>query len=383
MFLRNRLALAVSAVFLVACGGGGDDNPPPPPPAVVTTAVKVVGDSLNDSGTFGFKFTVQNATTPYAIWTERVAAAVSAPALCPRYAAVSSSTVVLNPSASAAACTSFGVGGAAINPSGTAGDTTPFSVVQQLKDLRAQSPYSPQHLLLVDGGGNDLANLTGVYLAAAGDGGASLQALALELLTAGELASASAGGAPAIGNAYAVKLADTLANAITTEALDRDAQRVLVITAPDITRTPRFLAVLAGVQASQGAGTATAVKTVVTQWTVAFNNQLKARFASHSRVAVADFYAELNRWLDTPVLFGLTNATTPACPRTGTDAQGLPGYTIATCTDASLSASPPMGETGANWWRTYVFSDNFHGTPRTNELMGDLVVKTLEAKGWK
>lgn len=114
------------------------------------------------------------------------------------------------------------------------------------------------------------------------------------------------------------------------------------------------------------------VKAVVNQWVVAFNTQLKARFNGNSRVAVVDFYAEFNKWLDTP-----------ACPATGVDGQGLPTYSIATCTAASLSAAPPVGETGPDWWRTYVFSDNFHGTPRTNELMGNLVVQALEAKGWK
>ncbi|WP_245638703.1 SGNH/GDSL hydrolase family protein [Hydrogenophaga palleronii] len=380
MFLRTRLALAASAVFLVACGGGGGDDSPPPP-AVVTSAVKVVGDSLSDSGTFGLKFTVQNATTPYAIWTEHVAAAVSAPALCPRY----TNTLDVKPAPST--CTSYGVGGATINPTGTTFDATPRSVVQQLKDVRAQGPYSPQELLLVDGGGNDLADLTSAYLGAAADAGVAFGALTGELLTPGE--TAAAGTLPAIGTAYAVKLADALANAITSEALDRDAQRVVVITVPDITRTPKFLAVLAGVKLQvDGAGgngdaQVAAIRALVNQWTVALNNQLKTRFAAQSRVAVVDFYAELNRWLDTPAQFGLTNTTRPACPRTGTDTQGLPSYAIATCTDTSLSAAPPVGETGANWWRTYVFSDDFHGTPRTNELMGQLVVRALEAKGWK
>jgi hypothetical protein len=47
----------------------------------------------------------------------------------------------------------------------------------------------------------------------------------------------------------------------------------------------------------------------------------------------------------------------------------LPSYTIGTCTAASLSAAPQPGTSGADWWKTYVFSDNFHGTPRTNQLM--------------
>jgi outer membrane lipase/esterase len=380
MFLRTSLAAAAAALLLVACGGG--DDPAPQQPR--TSSVKVVGDSLNDSGTFGIKFTVQGSpVAPSQIWTDRVATAVGVTGLCARYQATGPSTVVLN--AAATACTSYGVGGGRINPSGLAGDTTPFSVVQQLRDLRTQRPYNPEDLLLVDGGGNDLADLTGLYLVAGGDMGAAFQGLAGELLTPAEMMAA--GSLPAIGVAYTTRLADVLANAITAEALNRDAQRVVVLTAPDITRTPRFLAVLAGVELVNGPVNgpvvAAQIKALVNQWVVAFNTQLKTRFAGHSRVAVVDFYAEFNKWLDTPATYGLTNVTRPACPATGVDGQGLPTYDIASCTVGFLSANPPVGETGPNWWTSYVFSDNFHGTPRTNELMGNIVVQALEAKGWK
>ncbi len=375
---RHPLVVAFAALILTACGGSAGDDPP-----VVTSAVKVVGDSLNDSGTFGIKFTVQGATTPYPIWTERVATAVSVPTLCPRYTAA----LVVKPAPST--CTSYGVGGATINPPGTLNDATPRSVVHQLKDVRAQGPYNPQDLLLVDGGGNDLADLTSAYLKVPTDAGAAFESLVEELLTSPEMVAA--GSREAAATAYATKLADLLANAISTEALDRDAQRVVVITAPDITRTPKFLAVLAGVKSQvdgaggDGTAQAAAVKALVNQWVMAFNTQLKTRFNLHPRVAVVDFYAELNKWLDWPADYGLTttNTSTPACPRIGTDGDGLPIYSIATCTDASLSAAPPVGESGPDWWKRYVFSDDFHGTPRTNELMANLVIKTLEAKGWK
>lgn len=381
MFLRASLAAAVSALFLVACGGGGDD---PAPPGPRTSSVKVVGDSLNDSGTFGFKFTVQGTVAaPSQIWTDRVAAALGVPALCPRYQATGPSTVALNPAA--ATCTSYGVGSGRINPPGLPEDNTPLSVIQQLKDIRTQQPrYNPEELLLVDGGGNDLADLLGAYLAAPGDPSFFLS-LVGELLAPGEMT----GTPDAMGALYTAKLADSLADAITTEALDRDAQRVVVITAPDITRTPRFLHVLAGLEAAvngaggDGAAAAAGLKVLVNHWTQTFNNQLKARFAGHGRVAVVDFYAEFNKWLDTPATYGLTNTTTPACPRVGFDGLGLPEYDIRTCTAASLSAAPPVGETSPDWWRSYVFSDNFHGTPRTNDLMGQLVIQALEAKGWK
>jgi phospholipase/lecithinase/hemolysin len=382
MFLRTSLAAIAAVLILVACGGGGGDDGPASPVAPRTTSVRVVGDSLNDSGTFGIKFTVQGTPSePSLIWTDRVAAAVSVPAPCPRYTATGPSTVVLNPAATA--CTSYGVGAGRVNPMGLPGDTSPFSVVQQLRDLRAEKPYNPEDLLLVDGGGNDIADLAGAYLAAQSDAGASYGALLGELLSTDEIVDS--GSAEDAGVAYMIRLADVLADALINEALNRDAQRIVVITAPDVTRTPRFIALLAAISASNSPAAADFFKSLVNEWAVAFNTRLTERFAGNSRVAVVDFYTELNRWLDTPAAYGLntTNTSTPACPMMGLDGQGLPTYNIATCTAAFLSANPPVGEVGPDWWKTYVFSDNFHGTPRTNELMGALVVAALEAKGWK
>lgn len=373
-------AVAAVAGLLAACGGG--DNPPP----VTTSSVKVVGDSLADSGVFGFKFTVQGN----AIWTERVTSSVGAPALCPRYIAQSASLVVANPAATA--CTSYGVGGARINPADPGADDTPFSVVKQLATLASEKPFSPDELLLVDGGGNDVADLAGRYLLAIGGNTLGFDALVEELLTTQEITGA--GTLPAVGTLYMQRLADKLADAITTHALNRDASRVVVLTVPDVTVTPRFLAVLAGVAlqvnsqpgASPGDGEAVAadVKALVNAWVQAFNAQLRSRLGAQSRVAIVDFYASLNQWVSAPASYGLTNATTPACPRVGTDSSGLPTYDIANCTATLLDTPPlPVGETAAGWWQTYVFSDNFHGTPRTNELMAQTVVQALVAKGWK
>ena len=60
---------------------------------------------------------------------------------------------------------------------------------------------------------------------------------------------------------------------------------------------------------------------------------------------------------------------------------GLPSYTFPTCTAAALSAKPPAGGT-ADWWKTYIFSDSFHPTPKGHELMAGEVIKAITAKGW-
>ncbi|WP_333708496.1 SGNH/GDSL hydrolase family protein [Tepidimonas ignava] len=363
----------LAALGLVGCLGGGSD----------ITAVRVAGDSLADAGTFGFKFTVQ-ATSPSRtrIWADAVADAADVDPLCPRYAGdPTTGQVALR--ANAASCTSFAVGGGRINVRGTSGDATPYAIPQQLRDMAAAG-YGARDIVLVDGGGNDLADLVGAFLAAGSDGASSYTALLSELLSPDQVGSAAAAGSAGLvhaGGLYMAALADRLVDTIQTQVLDKGARRVVVINAPDVTRTPRFAAVLAAVSASAGEQAAAQVVVAARAWLDAFNGRLAQRLAGNSQVALVDFRGELDKWLNNPSAYGLTNTTTPACPATGTDAQGLPTYNLATCTEAVLAAQPPAGASGT-WWNTYVFSDNFHGTPRTNELMGALVTQTLVARGW-
>ena len=69
------LASALAATgFLAACGGGDSATPPAPAPKPQVKSIKVVGDSLSDSGTFGFKFTIQGNDSDgkaFKVWTER------------------------------------------------------------------------------------------------------------------------------------------------------------------------------------------------------------------------------------------------------------------------------------------------------------------------
>ncbi len=384
MQYKIRLAVMALITALAACGDG--DGPR-------TSAVRVAGDSLNDSGTFGFKATLQGSSlADTLIWVDHVADAVDVSAPCPRYRAADANTVAINTDPAFAACTSYAVVKARINvpPDMTAGDDSPFSILQQLEDLSA-STYDSEELLLLDGGGNDLADLMRGFLTL----GTELQGLLpfaetrfVKLL--GELGIQPAGTGAAdlaqAGGLYMAALANAFADQIQAKVLARGAQRVVLLNMPDLTRTPYFRLMLADVAKVSGQAGAAQIEAMATSWMQAFNSSLQARFANEHRVAVVDFHSAMRLWT-TPVaaglpnLYGFTNTTDPACEPVGEDDMGLPSYFLGSCLAAALSASPPVGA-GSNWWTTYVFADDFHGSPMTNRKMAELVLETLRSRGW-
>lgn len=367
-------AIAVSAL-LAACGGGGSDITP----AAQVTSVKVVGDSLADSGAYGLKFTVQGTAASgagsSAIWPERVAASYGQ-TLCPHYD-LTGASVAVRP-----ACTNYAVARGAINYMKEA--NAPQSILRQLADAGAAG-YGPGDLLLVVGGGNDAADIISPYLAAPRDGGAAYQAVLASVLDAATVQQLLAGGQAGMAQAGAVymqALATRFAGAIKAQALDKGAPRVAVLNMPGITLTPKFRMVLASVAQSAGPVAAAQAEALFDGWIRAFNTRLAEQFAGDSRVAVVDFYGSFKDQYEHPAQYAYTNVTTPACPVTGVDGNGLPAYNFATCTGAALSANPPAGASGAGWWERYAFSDSFHPTPYSHQLIGQLVSRSLSQAGW-
>jgi phospholipase/lecithinase/hemolysin len=380
---RWALAAAFSAALIAGCGGGGGDTTP----RAQVSAVKVFGDSLADVGTFGYKFTVQGSAS--LIYPERVSQSYGLSVGCPFFK-FTGTTFIPNPTSG---CTNYAVGGGVINGPGsglTAADPRNLNV--QLAAAVAGGNYAAGDLLIVDGGGNDAATLVGAYLKAATDGGASYVAVLGTQLTPAQVGAAVAGGAAglaAAGSTYMTALADTYWGLIKSQALDKGAQRVAVLNMPGITNTPRFQTVLDSIAAASGGGTAGASARAQSEalfkgWVVAFNTQLAARANGVAAVAVVDFYTSFNDQVSNPAQFLLTNVKTPACPITGVGSDGLPTYTFPTCTDAALSAqTPPAGATGgANWWKSYAFSDSFHPTPYGHQLLAQLISRTLANAGW-
>lgn len=377
--MKFTIAALASCLLVAACGGGSSADTTPP---IEVSTVKVFGDSLADSGTFGLKFTVQSPDSM--IYPERIAAAYGK-TLCNFYA-FTGTTFAPN---SKAGCTNFAIGGGVIN-SATLVAADPRRVPVQLATAASLGAYSATDLVVIDGGGNDAADLVGAYLAIPKDSGASYMKLLGTLLTPAQVGAIMAGGASTIaagGVTYMQALADTFQASIKTSVLDKSAQRVVILNMPSITNTPRFQMVLDGIAAASGGGTAGATaraqsEALFRSWMEGFNKQLEAKFAGESRVAIADFYTAFNEQVSMPAQFGLSNAKTPACPITGMGTDGLPTYTFATCTATALNAAPPSGVTGADWWKSYAFSDGFHPTPYGHQLLGQLISKALTLKGW-
>ena len=390
------LAAAATAVaILAACGGGGAD---PTSQRAGITSIKVMGDSLSDVGVFkgiptnGRIFSVQgSASEPNTDWTERIAALLGVPQLCNFFKYTGSAAA---PFSLVPGCTSYAVGGGRINnfnPQTGAG-ASPFSITYQLQVASSAGNYKSTDLLLIDGGGNDAADLVGAYLNAAKDGGASYAAMTGTLIPAGTLAPMLANGQAGlaqVGGAYMVALADKFYGSIKTNALDKGAERILVLNTPGITNTPRFQMVLGGIAAAYGGGATGAgaraqSEALFKSWVEAFNSRLATLVANDKRIVLVDFYTAFNDQIANPAQYGLTNVTTPACPITGMGSDGLPLYNFQTCTAAALSAmTPPAGATGgSNWWQTYAFSDGFHPTPLGYQLMSQLVAKSLATAGW-
>jgi phospholipase/lecithinase/hemolysin len=397
MLIRFKWAAVAigTAAFLAGCGGSdGSDTTP----KTVATSVKVFGDSIMDSGTFGYKFTIQGNNTdgkPIQVFPEIVAANFGVSSMC----------AFFNFSASAgfttkSGCTNFSVGGGRVNNltnPGTGGNASPFSITYQL-GVAAATPgaLTSTDVVMVDGGGNDLADLTGAFLgiSASASGPATFIGLLGTMLpqaTIGQILGATPGAQQfaTAGGAYAKAIGAALAASVKTNIVNKGVNKVVVVTAPDITATPRFLAVLAGVAAQAGTAQRDAVKATVDAWTNALNAELVAGLAG-TNVQVFDLNAEGKKITANPTQFGFTNVVTPACPKVAggldsvTGQASLTGPTVAACNTALMSTGSgiPVGETSSTWWQNYAYSDNFHPTPALHKLIAQSINLQLVKAGW-
>ena len=394
------ITTASCALLLSACGGGGSsrENSPAAPVVVVAApavavkpVVKVFGDSLMDSGTFGFKVTTQNSdkSRPFEIFPEKVASGLGANTPCPYF------NYAVNGYVSNPVCGNFAVSGGRIN---TRGDTiavidtaNPVSILNQISI--GSNAMAASDIVIVDGGANDIADLASSYVSAiTPDGIANFKNKLSTVLTASTVAALvtttpTTTTLNVAASAYAQSLAQLMAQSINDKIVAKGVRKVVVVNVVDITTTPLFAGIMSTLGATPGSAQRAAVQTSVQTWTNLFNTTLAKGLPSTS-VLVVDLNSQFTQFLAQPAQYGLTNTTTPACPRVagGLDNAGLASLTqIATvlaCNTSNMSAHIPVGETSPNWWQTYAFSDDFHPTPALHGLIGTYILQQLVRVGW-
>jgi phospholipase/lecithinase/hemolysin len=361
------------------------------PVAPVKPVVKVFGDSLMDSGTFGFKVTVQNSdkTKPFELFPEKIASSLGASTLCPYYN-FAVTGYVPNP-----VCTNYAVGGGRIN---TRGDTkavvdtaNPLSILNQIS--AGSTLLAASDIVIIDGGANDMADLVGAYLGATTPVGLAAFTNKLSTVLPAATVDALVTTTPttttlnAASLAYAQALAQLMAQTINDKIIAKGVRKVIAIDVVDISTTPIFGGVMATLGAAPGSAQRSAVQASLQTWTNAYNTTL-ARGLTSNNVLVVDLNSQFTQFLTLPAQYGLTNTTTPACPKVdgGLDAYGLASLsqlaTVLACNTSYLSSHIPVGDTSPNWWQSYAFADDLHPTPALHSLIGTYILQQLVRVGW-
>jgi len=391
MFPRQALMAALAAVALAGlagCGGGsGSDNKPAPSPSPSQPSAQagppprvfVAGDSLADVGTLGLKATVQSAANPqagYPVYPEIVSRDLGAGSLCNYFS--SSDGLVFT---THAGCTDFAVGGAQVVSSvSRGGSSLPYSVQYQLEHAVAANggAWKAGDLVIVDAGANDALGLATTYRDARA-GSTSSQAIYAALLAQQLSAStiqqalAQPDGGSVAARLYMQQVARTLWTTVKANTLDKGATRVVLLNVPDLTLTPKFRTIANEIAAAEGAAAGAAFQSALRQWVATFNTELATQAAGDARVALVPYFDDFTAEVANPAAFGLTNVTGASCPPAG-DFQA--------CTDAALDASPPAG-LAPGWWKTWLFSNEFHPSPRGHEVLAASVERALARAGWR
>ena len=184
------------------------------PLSTIAPRVRVFGDSLSDSGTFGLKFTVQGSAATglgsSSIWVDVVAAQYQKKLLCPYFTSSGATFTTVS------GCTNYAIGGGRIN--NFTNPSAPVSVLVQLQTAaQVHGSYTASDILLIDGGGNDAADLAGAWLGATTPQGLqnfqTLLSSALGTAATATLLGSGPNGPVVAGVAYMEKLADNLADA--------------------------------------------------------------------------------------------------------------------------------------------------------------------------
>jgi len=355
-----------------------------------TPRVVVFGDSLVDVGTLGYKFTTQGSAptgaTSNKVFPEVIAASMGAAQPCAYFRSTDNGTSFTN----SATCTGFGVyGGRIVHPDATSPKSLPVQLDAAASTIGA---YTNDDLVVISISGNDGADLITAYFALAQGNSASFIALTSKVLGASTVTSLLSAdpttGPAAVGVAYMTALATTTFNLVKSKVLDKGASKVLLANTPKGSVTPRLAIGLANVQAQLGAAARAQVEGLFNQWYQSYNQQLALKFAAEPRVAIFDLYALQDTFATTPATYSFTNSKDASCPPVGVDADG-PTYNLATCTEAAANGYIASGQNGlisgtklTGNVTGFVYSDNFHPTPRGHEIAGQVAFNLINARGW-
>lgn len=363
MLIRSRLAVAMLAALLAACGGGDGDQSS----AVQYDKLVSFGDSLSDVGTHnvgtiaflsantggGGRWTT-NSTAGGEIWTERLAAQIGVPKPCAAETGLQPSDglgVTGAPITAMPGCFSYAQGSARItSPLG------PNSIALQA--------VAPPTLGLI---AKPLADQMAAHLAASG-GSYSGKELVTVLAGANDvfmelnfIGKPPLGSTPEAAVAAVATAGATLGQLIKTQIVAKGAKRVLVLNMPDVAGTP--------FARSLGTETAGLIDAMVT----AFNAQLAAQLQGVPEVRLADAYSVSKDQVANPTQYGLANVTDVACGPNALSSPSTANGTSLICNASNLRVADAS---------RYQFADDVHPTAYGHLLLTQFATKELLQAGW-
>jgi phospholipase/lecithinase/hemolysin len=377
--LAKGLMASVAVASLVLSGCSSDSSETKGTPRVV-----VFGDSLVDVGTFGYKYTTQGSapTGPVSnkVLPEVIAASLGANQPCAYFRSNDEGTSYEPPTTG---CTGFGVGGGRIlHPLATSPKSLP---VQFDAAASAIGSYTNDDVVVISISGNDGADLIVDYLAFALGSPTNFITRTKGILgdaTVTALRNADPTGAT-IGIAYMTALATKTYELVQTKLLNRGANKVLLANSPKLSVTPRLAIGLAQQTTPQREQLVVLFDT----WVKSYNEQLAVKFAPEPRVAIFDLYGLMDTSATTPATYGFTNSRDASCPPTITSSG--PTYDVKNCTEARANGYITSGQPGLisksplnGNFTGFLYSDDFHPTPKGHEVAGQLALELIKSKDW-
>lgn len=315
----------------------------------------VFGDSLSDAGTYdvgtiaavgGGKFT----TNPGLVWAERVGLVFRAP-VTPFRRGFGGVSQVLGG-------TDFAMGGARVSEqpgincdpdpvTGACAGALTLPVTRQVEDYLAVNGdrFTADQLVFVLAGANDIFFQLGMFQ--------------VRVQAGSPIADAQADALAAIQRAAGDLVAQV------QRVVAQGAKYVVVLNVPDITRTPF------------GDAPSTApVRPLIGAMVESFNGALAVGLDG-TKVLQLDLEGELNRVLDDPAAFGVSDPVVPACDATKIAAitGGLEqtGSSLFCSPQTMVSDDAPL---------THLFADGVHPSTLGHRIVARFVLLGLEKRGW-